>query len=1324
MSVRFRRVALGTLAAALLAAGTPAAVHAATPASTGEPPPSAAGAAPAAHTVTLPDGSVVRWSDGGTGTLTGKDGSTRVFPVPTTKGRTGLGTPLAPTADLLQRRVNAAGLTPYQVAGDTGGARSAVRPQTMNSGPVPLPAAIREAVGGAASDRRSLAATPAAAVGLPSNAGLTTSFQSYLNAGGVDAAGAFEDSATYLHALPGAGQIVTNVSLGDLTDQSMADNGDSYVQAYGPTTVVKDGQRYLDYPSLPLIPTYTSDNKGRLDPTGSTEGQDPNLAEVLLDFSMMSPLPHDRQRPENTGSGATDLLGIAPGAQYRLVIPQEPSSDGIAAALKAAAAQKPRPDVITASLGFGTDGSIGFPARWLEDDPVIRDTLASIVDSGVVVVVSSNDGTRLGLPVSVGPDGGSTPTDRTSSRAAQTDINDVAPTTTPSLVRDTGVIAAGGTTVDDTLTSGDVRTAVYPTTRYNGSAGYSSGFGTRVDLAAPGDNLPSLIHTSDGTSVVLNGGTSASAPMIAAAAADVLAAAKGTGSKMTPGQVRDLLVATGRPIAQPPQTDQPLRMGPQLDVTAAVEKVLAQRHRLTPSAVRLSVAQRQLLSVTPTTSFVEATDPAAIDLAGPLDAMDTPSGQNTLAPLTFGLDLTGGSEHLAYRLKVGAHGSIPSAGPSLRVLPGELLAAAGLPLVSAEPRDLTVTFEALDGAEVVASASSRITLGATDGTYEQPQAPTAPGSSPLGKPVTVHYDLTGLRNAIDPALVLSSVGHWTPFTTMDKWRAQWSTPLSATKGSVTIPAAAFQAGGTGLYGVGITLGGGQLLGDFRALRIGPGADQRPQAPMLAAAGGVTGHSVSLTYASSGLKISWDAKGVAGADGAAVEFLTPAPTLYGALNTTTNQNGSGRDDNGVDHASTLFRALPSVKGTTLLDLKALGLPTGLQYPVRVVATHGGKPVGQASPTSFVEYLDGETVPGTLENFEISGGEALIATDDFEQDAEGWTVLKGSTTQSYSLKSGTLGVPVSQDTGSSMMQEVVGADPASGHTLIARAPFASSSPALLDLRDTRTGAEVRTTPLTPADGSSSLYFQGGVVDPVRHRAAVMTYNGLTGEAALRTVDMATGSVSAPLPVNSASPGRSFSNVSVDASTGTFFVATSGTMGPCLSGRVPYWAVSVDPDTRTVSPLTTMPGCTAGLLPDGKGQRVYVAAGSVTPDYNSGEFPTSNWRTADQRTLDTSAPNDLGTRGVMWPALDAQHHVAVVANLYEVGTSGDNNALSEITVIDPDTGKVLGRHPVANVVNSVLTTSNFDFTSRRGLFLDPATRTAYLVNPWANGLERFSY
>jgi len=65
-----------------------------------------------------------------------------------------------------------------------------------------------------------------------------------------------------------------------------------------------------------------------------------------------------------------------------------------------------------------------------------------------------------------------------------------------------------------------------------------------------------------------------------------------------------------------------------------------------------------------------------------------------------------------------------------------------------------------------------------------------------------------------------------------------------------------------------------------------------------------------------------------------------------------------------------------------------------------------------------------------------------------------------------------------------------------------------------------------------------------------------------------------------------------------------------------------------------------------------------------------------------------------------------------------------MSEITVLDPVTGKGLARHPVANLVNSTIATSNFEFTARQGLFLDPTTRTGWVVNAWGTGLEQFSY
>ena len=65
-----------------------------------------------------------------------------------------------------------------------------------------------------------------------------------------------------------------------------------------------------------------------------------------------------------------------------------------------------------------------------------------------------------------------------------------------------------------------------------------------------------------------------------------------------------------------------------------------------------------------------------------------------------------------------------------------------------------------------------------------------------------------------------------------------------------------------------------------------------------------------------------------------------------------------------------------------------------------------------------------------------------------------------------------------------------------------------------------------------------------------------------------------------------------------------------------------------------------------------------------------------------------------------------------------------MSEVTVIDPHSGTVLSRKAIVNVVSSTVAGSNFDFTSRQGLYLDPATRTGWVVNVWGTGLSQFTY
>ncbi|HKU66463.1 MAG TPA: hypothetical protein VJP85_01690, partial [Candidatus Baltobacteraceae bacterium] len=197
---------------------------------------------------------------------------------------------------------------------------------------------------------------------IPGNYDVAYSGQSMLNASGVNAIAAYDEITSAFGQLPGAGEIITNVSIGDLDDPSAAANQAdpcyNYLNDYNvpTTTEVIGGQRYLSLPSMPLIPTYTADTSGNTNPLGEVCGAGDD-GEIDLDFSVMAPLPHNLQRPDAQGSGFSDLLGIAPGAQFRLVVPQNPNvgATDIAGALLGAALQQPAPNVITASLGWGAD---------------------------------------------------------------------------------------------------------------------------------------------------------------------------------------------------------------------------------------------------------------------------------------------------------------------------------------------------------------------------------------------------------------------------------------------------------------------------------------------------------------------------------------------------------------------------------------------------------------------------------------------------------------------------------------------------------------------------------------------------------------------------------------------------------------------------------------------------------------------------------------------------------------------------------------------------------------------------------------------------------
>src|SRR3989441_993202 len=715
----------------------------------------------------------------------------------------------------------------------------------------------------------------------------TATAQSLLKAPGTDAAAASDEIDRQFHQLPGQGEIITNVSLGDLDDAGVVNNFNDpcgfYATVFGPTTVVIGGQRYLNWPSMPLIPTYTSNQSGQLSGSGEVCGVDPFLGEVGLDFSMMAPLPHAQQRAGEVGSGLTDLLGIAPGASYRLVVPAPEGSfvtiSDVDGSFLGAAMQSPPPNVITASLGFAVD-QFGFSGRYLEDDPLTEAIIAGLVQQNIVVTVSSGDGLRTFTNAAVAPSGGSAPTLDIGSGGTPSDLNDVAFSGAPSRDFDSGSIDVGGTTLDDINSAPPQDPAnaslaaqhAFPETRWNGFTNFSSGYGSPGDVAAPAGHLVGFSHpfggAADAVEVDLTGGTSASAPETAAAAAVVLQVARLTGHPFpSPLHVREILAQTGTPVPMVPQSDVSNSVGPQIHVRRAVEKLLQQAGlTVTPSVARVAIEQRRNFSLFDA-AFLTATDPTNIDLRGPVSSADgTNTDRNAKAWITIAPDWEGMPPDAQFALSVG--GTTIASTPWARLLPEQILGAAGLPLVSTSSRTVNLTYQASQGGVRLAQASFALTFGPADATTRALHAPIVPAVV-SGPTIPVTYDLRGVRNVSNPTLQVSEPGRINPATGFI-YRPLYSAPLVGLTGTAQVPVSALQGGG--IYGITILFGkvnGSPLNSDFAYTRVAPAGSARPEAPLLAQNGSKPAHFLEVPYGGA-FPPSWDGSGTAGADGAAAE----------------------------------------------------------------------------------------------------------------------------------------------------------------------------------------------------------------------------------------------------------------------------------------------------------------------------------------------------------------------------------------------------------------------------------------------------------------------
>ena len=854
---------------------------------------------------------------------------------------------------------------------------------------------------------RSVKSTTVAMPSIPSNVAVSFSAQALLNAPGVDAIAAFDEIGQRFSQLPGAGEIITNVGLGDVDDASAGlnpnDPCNAFVAGGVPTTHVIGGQRYLDWPSLPLIPVWVADESGNLSTTADVCGVDPGLAEVGLDFSVMAPLPDNLQRSGETDTTGFDLVGIAPGASYRWVAPGMTNGTAgesdVLGALIGAARQVPAPNVITASIGFGFDG-VGFPGRYLEDDPLAESVVASIVGSNIVVCIAANDGTRDLTAAAIGPSGGSA---ATNVGTATTTTVDLGLTTAPSVDLDSGAIDVGASTLDDIIAANPLNPAFanlantksFVETRYDGDVGFSSGFGSRVNVSAPGDNIIALglagpSFDSVGAGIV--GGTSASAPATAAAAAVALQVGRLTGHPFTASsQVRALLASTGTPVVTPPNSDVTLNVGPQIDVRRMVEQQLAAAGSpAQPGIARVAIQGRRSGSFAAEGNFrafndatyLTTLDPTMIKLDGPyaqaypgfkatFPGSDTGADLNSY--ITIAPDWEGIPANATYRLSVAGQPSrVIATTPYTRLLPAQLFAAAGIGLTPGASRTLSLTYSAGVGLHTIAESTFQLTFGPPATSSRLVLAPIVPAVT-TGSTIPISYDFTGYPRALlgSATLNLSPPGIGAHQLSDIGLYPYFSVPLSAAKGTVNVPVSALAGAGT--YTMWIDLQSGTTtfpsdISDLAFTRVDAG-NARPPAPLLSLGNGAPAvHTLDVPYQTR-FTVSYDVSTVPGASGAIVELAAPPPSpafveasLDDVFNTFRNPNGNTIDDNGVVTGSLYHVAASGIAGTVTVDPVAVGIPATATVNVRVLPTNGTGPFAEASDADTLKYHGIESALG--------------------------------------------------------------------------------------------------------------------------------------------------------------------------------------------------------------------------------------------------------------------------------------------------------------------------------------------------------------------------
>ncbi|MDR3034791.1 MAG: hypothetical protein LBV78_17095, partial [Kitasatospora sp.] len=723
-------------------------------------------------------------------------------------------------------------------------------------------------------------------------------------------------------------------------------------------------------------------------------------------------------------------------------------------------------------------------------------------------------------------------------------------------------------------------------------------------------------------------------------------------------------------------------------------------YQLPAGVARVAVEQRQPLTEFDT-FFTTFTDPTAISLAG--------AGQNalvTIAPDWTGLH--GGTSYRLYAVPASGPRQLLATGPSARLQPDAILAAAGMTPSTQTAQTANLVYVASTGSHVWAQASIPVTFSPVSGA----PTPLAPVLDPVvrGTTITVHYDLTGQTKFTHPRLEVSPPGRVNPVQNF--YHPIYSVPLTATSGTVQVPVSALQGGG--VYGIGIRARpGSSQYSDFAVTRVqGAPSDARPAAPLLSAPGAPPGHLLTIPYGGQ-FTVNWNVRDVPNAASAVLEISSGGPNDFNSYSTFNNPNGTIRDHNGHDTGSIYFARLPGTAGRTTLSGLTAGLDPTLYHTIRVIPMlSSGAPAGEASEVSAITMNGITPADGGSVDDNATGGYGInqSGTDGFLTSNH--TSASGqpeSSVETFNQATGAITGTVASSTSGDVYSAPDGAGLFTGDTgLYTDTTSSSTTYNLLHPVATGTAAGQWTPPsaLLPPPGPFATLVPAANQQTASD--AFLSAQQGNSQAQVFTSNVQANTFGPSYSIQSAVQGfvlPVFEGAAEDTSTGTAVVATADFTQPSAAPTL----VTVNLANGQVA---TIPGV-GNSGPSG------VAVNSSTHTAAAPEISG-----VGLYNLTTGAGTFITPGGFTYqhPAADQTRDEYVIEEVGPPGSSGvnqtlNNNALSAEIVVN-DQGQVLQRIEKFNLFN-VFTLVAADDTQ-----LNPARDTGYTFGLGGQQLEPFRY